>query len=89
MAKACSVASAVHRDLADLPDELATSTDAVLALTLAEALDNQIGGAAASKELRAILASLKSQVESQGAQGDDLDDIAARRAARLAAAQAG
>jgi hypothetical protein len=78
----CSVYSVVHRDLSELPESVATSVDAVIALKLAEALDNQIGGAAASKELRAIMAALKSGADESG---DALDDLAARREKRRGA----
>lgn len=76
------VYAAVHKAIAELPEERWTSVDATVALTLAEALDNQVGGAAAAKELRSIMASLCGEVEPPEASKSD--DLRAKRAARLA-----
>lgn len=85
-----SVVDAVGRDLAAIAkvdDELARSALAALALELARQIDN-VGNSATSKsmcagQLRDTLDRLR-ELMPKSADKDDLDELSARRAARLA-----
>lgn len=79
---AASVLAAVHAAIAALPESLWTSPEAVMALCLAEGMDNQIGGAAASKRISELLDVLRSADKPAG---DALDDLTARREKRRGA----
>lgn len=80
---AVSVEAMVKKAIADLPEEKWTTVEASLALSLAHQMDNQVGGAAHSKEIDRLLMKLRDDAE--GETGSFLDDLAARRAARRGA----
>lgn len=84
-----SVVAALERELAELPAEFAGSTLAASAMALAREMDKP-GNSATSKSMcaRALnetLEKLRAQIP-EADEGDELDELAARRAERLAAA---
>lgn len=89
---AFSVVAAVNRDLAQLPEELRMSATAIAALRLAESID--LGTetyrfqAALVRELRECLTELVAKAPPK-VEGDAVDDLNARRAARRASASTG
>jgi hypothetical protein len=76
-----SVVDAVKTDLADLPERLQRGALAAAALELARTIDQGLNQAGSTKELRAVMAELRTQGPVQ-AKGDAVDDLNARRAAR-------
>jgi hypothetical protein len=87
-----SVVAAVKRDLARLPEELQTSATAIAAIRLAESID--LGTetyrfqSALVGQLRECLTELVAKAPPE-VEGDAVDDLNTRRAARRAAAAAG
>jgi predicted component of type VI protein secretion system len=78
-----SVEAVVKKAISELPEELWTSVEASLALSLAHAMDNQIGGAAASKEIDRLLTKLRDSQPEQSA--DAVDELERLRAERRGA----
>jgi hypothetical protein len=78
-----SVLATVKKDIASLPEKLWETYEVALILSLAHGMDNQIGGAAASKEIDRLLTKLKDNAPANT--GDALDDLARARAARRGA----
>lgn len=83
-----TVVEAVREDLADLPERLQRGALAAAALELARTIDQGLNQATCTKELRAVLADLKAQAPPR-VEGDTVDDLNARRAARRRSAAAG
>lgn len=87
MSRPLSVRAAVERDLKGLPDDLARSGLAVSALALARRLDDPKTSAAAAAAVQGRLADalvrLRSMVPPE-VKGDGIDQLAERRADRLA-----
>ena len=79
------VAQAVERDLAKLPEDLATSGLAALCLALAREIDNPNSATSKSMCARALLDAqiILRELTPTEEEQDDLDDLAARRSARL------
>lgn len=79
--------------LAGFPHSVSQSPTAMAALELAASIDQGPETyrfqAALVRELRDCMAELKSAADALGVTGDDVDDLAARRAARIAGADAG
>lgn len=82
-----SVVEAVTRDLAELPDNLRNGALAAAALQLARTIDQGLNQASCTKELRAVMAELAAKAP-QKIEGDAVDDLGSRRAARRRAAAA-
>lgn len=81
------VAEAVIRDLEAMPEHILTSTEAAAAVALARKLDagGEISVAPVAKELREVMKFLRDLAGTREREGDDVDDLAAARAARRAA----
>jgi hypothetical protein len=84
-----SVEAAVKKQIAQLPEELWTSVEALVALNLAHQMDTQTASASAGKLLIEIMTRLAEDSGPAKPQGDPLDDLVARRAARRSTSQAG
>jgi hypothetical protein len=85
-----SVVAAVERDLAKLPADLRDSALAATALVMAKQLDyERTSPTARSMCARVLLDTLDRlrELAPEDTKKDKLDDLAGRRAARLAAAQ--
>jgi hypothetical protein len=86
------VSQSVMATLGGFPDRVAQSPTAMAAMELARSIDQGPETyrfqAALVKELRECMAELWSAAESAGQVEDDVDDLAARRAARRADADA-
>ena len=85
--EAMSVSDAIEKELAELPDELANSALAAVALSLGRELDSS-GNSATSKSMNArvlfdVLLKLRDLAPKEEAK-DDLDELAERRRRRLA-----
>ena len=82
------IATAVAAELNELPDRLRLSGLAASALTLAHRLDGAAhrDSSALARELRATLADLRQLAAAEPAEADPVDELAAKRAARLAGA---
>ena|SRR6476661_663201 len=82
------VTAMVATDLARLPVSVTDSTEAAIALALAHKLDSggELSVAPVSKELREVMAILRSRADSLGDSGDSVDELGAARAARRAGA---
>ena len=87
------VREAVERDLQKLPEDLRESGPAISALALADAID--LGPERTFRVLSTLVGELRETLESLAAkappevEGDAVDDLNARRAARRRAASAG
>lgn len=80
-----SVREAVERDLAKLPDDLADSGLAATALAMADRIDGGKGSPSeCAKALMQALEQLRDLAPAPEKEKDGLDDLSARRAARLA-----
>jgi hypothetical protein len=66
-----SVEAAVKKRIAQLPEELWTTVEAVMALSLAHGMDNQIGGASSAKEIDRLLTKLSLAVPEKKADSVD------------------
>lgn len=86
------VSQSVTTLLGSLPVTVAESPTAMAAVELARSIDQGPDTyrfqAALVRELRECVAELRSAAEAMGSTEDDVDDLAARRAARRAAADA-
>lgn len=80
------VEAATRRDISDLPKRLQESGMAATALTLARRLDEAglRDSPPLARELRTVLVALQAQAPKKS-EGDDLDELARRRAERRAA----
>ena len=78
----------VARVIADMPESVQASAEAVLAQSLAGEIDagRQMSIAPVAKELRSLLELLRSWAELQADTGDDVDELARARAARRSGA---
>ena len=80
--------TSVEALIRDMPEQVRTGPEALLALTLARHVDaapvERI--APLTKELRAALAGLREAVNRAGKRGDTVDELRAKRAARRSAA---
>jgi hypothetical protein len=85
-----TVTASTAHDLAQLPDTVTNTTEAAIALALARKLDSggEMSVAPVSKELREVMALLRTNAENQTGRGDVVDDLSDRFAARRAAAKA-
>lgn len=87
MAKPKTVEAGVARDLAGLPGALGESGLALSALELARQMDGDGSAAAKASCARALARTLRElRTMSPASEGDVFDDLAKRRAARVAKA---
>lgn len=77
----------VAKRLADMPEAVQDTVEAQMALSAAGEIDagRQMSIAPVMKELRGLMELLRSWSTTQTDSGDDVDDLAAARAARRAA----
>lgn len=82
------VTTMAANDLSRMPGSVTDATEAAIALALARKLDSggELSVAPVSKELREVMALLRSRADSLGDSGDSVDELGAVRAARRAGA---